>query len=170
MITWLFFFKSRPFRIKPFISMLLLLNKTCLEFWFGTNLLCVPTSNCHLLCELPSCGRVPKKRVNGVCMHATMAYGNMEVQLQSFLTWTFSAGHWSPSQLWPLYCLGKWLQYPFSNRMSGHSSSEHFGEGKYTLPFGHLANRLVTVLTMLSSLIFQLWCRKKTKEDKSMEW
>lgn len=133
-------------------------------------MLCVPPSNCHPLCELPSCGRVPKKRQNGVCMQATRAYGNMEVQLQLFLTCTFSAGHRSPSQLWPLYCLGKSLQYPFINRMSGHSSSEHFGEGNYTLPFGHLANRLVTVLTMLSSLIFQLWSRKKTQEDKSMEW
>jgi len=54
--------------------------------------------------------------------------------------------------------------------MSGHSSSEHFGEVKYTLPFGHLANWLVTVLTMLSLFIFQLWSRKKTQEDKSMEW
>jgi len=103
-------------------------------------------------------------------MQATMEYGNVEVKLQPFLTCTFSAGHWSPSQLWPLYCLGKSLQYSFNNRMSGHSSSEHFGEVKYTLPFGHLANRLVTVLTMLSSLICQLWSRKKTQEDKSMEW
>jgi len=95
-------------------------------------------------------------------MQATMAYGNMEVQLQLFLTWIFSAGHWSPSQLWTLYCLGKSLQYPFNNRMSRNSSSEHFGKGKYTLPFRHLVNRVVTVLTMLSSLSFQLWSRKQT--------
>ena len=132
MITWLFSFKSRPFRIKLLISMLLLLNKICLEFWFWHYFVVCSPSNCHPLCELPSYGRVPKKRVNGVCMQATMAYGNMEVQLQSFLTWTFSAGHWSSSQLQPLYCLGKSLQYPFNNRMSGHSSSEHFGEVTYT--------------------------------------